>query len=51
MADEKLTLVNHLNAWKQIKYPFTLADVKDLERIYKSKAPAWAFKEVTEEEG
>jgi hypothetical protein len=44
---EKLTpeemIIYHLNTWRDAKISWTKEDVKDLERLYKGKAPVWAF--------
>lgn len=48
--DNYYILLEHVKQWKQAQYKFTKSDLKDLERIYKVKAPKILFEETTTED-
>lgn len=44
-----MALTNHITMWKEAGILWTKSELKELELLYKTKAPDWAHKEARKE--
>jgi ribosome-binding protein aMBF1 (putative translation factor) len=41
---------DHIKAWEQAGWPYTVEELKELEHIYDIKVPKWALEKAQERE-